>query len=752
MTFNRRKFIRKATEGSIGITLSGALPLLYVKNSLIDKGSIGISAAFIGEQSVKGTKFDWLDHARIFIIDGFTYPLTPKIEFDAERLAETMVDMYANVLRIATSGFCDWMIPGTEFKVANDLGNRDILAECIAACKPRGIKVVPYLRTGGPIQTGSMKPEWARIESPRGDIKSYWDLGVKASTFCWNTPYRQAFYDYVKILVSKYDIDGMYFDAWGGYGFGKQICYCEGCKKRFKEFSKEDLPYKEKSDEYTSEELKILDRYREWCQEELFETFSETNRIIKSYKDIPLINNINNPESFSNRSPKNMRVINETNAFLYERGKSMIERAEGISVATAHGFIVWPYIGTYDPFPRIPHFKYELVQEIFTTIAFGGSPILYHTYFFVDHPKSRELIKEAFKIIDENNESYKGFRSDEFCAVIWNNTDPVGHPVSGYLWSVNARLSSLGSFSACIKNHIQTTSLLKQDLESIELISKYKVIYLPDICNLTDKQITNIKSFVENGGGLVITYSTSLYDENGNRRSDFALGDLARIRYHKPDERMSQRMNEHSTFGSVWDLYLRTRPGQEVIKSPLSDGLIPTHVYETVDVLPGGTIIADLVSGHEKDPIAPGLIVSHYGKGKVAYISSAMGAMYLQTGIKEFSDFLMDVIDYVSPDGLPYEIEAPHSTLITNMTVNGNKRVFHLINWTGSQSEKMWQNIYHIPAIENVTIKFKIPTGKKIKKVTSFIPIDFSQIQMKNVLHISLPRVEKYQGIVIELG
>ncbi len=90
-----------------------------------------------------------------------------------------------------------------------------------------------------------------------------------------------------------------------------------------------------------------------------------------------------------------MRIINETDAFLYERGKSIIERAEGVSVATAHGFTVWPYVGTYDPFPRIPHFKYELGQEIFTSVVFGGSPILYHTYFFVDHPESRGPCKRS---------------------------------------------------------------------------------------------------------------------------------------------------------------------------------------------------------------------------------------------------------------------------------------------------------------------------------------------------------------------
>jgi hypothetical protein len=713
--------------------------------------TIVAATSIVLAQTVKERNNDWIKHGRIFIVDGYNYPLCPSLELNAEKLAETMVDMHANVLRIATSGHCGWMIPGTAFEVSPDLGNRDILSECITACKKRGIRVVAYMNTTHTQKTSAIKQEWAQKISPSGNSLSRMSMGEMVTPICWNTPYRQAFYDLIKTVVSKYDIDGIYFDTWRSfYFFGgrERICYCEGCQKGFKEATGLDLPYREDNEKYSSSELNIFNRYREWCKEELFEVFSETKRIIKSYKDIPLIYNIGNPTAIEN---EDSRIVMGSDAFLYERGRSMIERAEGVSLATAHGLAVWPYVGTYDPSPRIPHYKYELGQEIFTSVAFGGSPILYHTYFFVGHPEGRGIVKDAFKILDDNDKFIKGFSSEKFCAVVWSNTDPPGHAAGGSLWNTDARLNSLGSFSACINNHIQTTSLLKQDLDNFDVINKYKVLFLPDICYLSDKQIKNITKFVENGGGLVMTYATSLYDENGIKRTDFALADLAKIKYHKPDNILSEKIARNLNFGSGWDMYLKTREGQEVIKSPLADGLIPSHLYETVDVITGGKIIADIVAGSDNHPIVPGLVVSRFGKGKVAYISAATGAMFMQTGIKEYSDFLKDVIKYVSPDEVSYEIEAPPSTLITNMTVNGNRRVIHLINWTGSQSERMWQNIYYIPPIENIIIRFKIPGGKKIKNVSSFVPAELSQKQEKNILTITLPKVDKYQGIVIEM-
>ena len=85
------------------------------------------------------------------------------------------------------------------------------------------------------------------------------------------------------------------------------------------------------------------------------------------------------------------------------------------------------------------------------------------------------------------------------------------------------------------------------------------------------------------------------------------------------------------------------------------------------------------------------------------------------------------------------------------MTIDGDKRVFHFVTWTGSQNENMWQNVYYIPTIENVTIQFRIPEGKKIKNISSFVPVKLSNEQDKDILHINIPYIEKYQGIVIEL-
>ena len=158
------------------------------------------------------------------------------------------------------------------------------------------------------------------------------------------------------------------------------------------------------------------------------------------------------------------QIVEESDAFLYEMSKSMLERAEGTSLAVSHGLAVWPYSDAYHGYPRIPVYRFGQQQHLVATMAFGGSPTLYHTYMFVDRPDSRGPVREAFQVFDRNRPWVEGFRPEPFCAVVWNDRDPPGHAGDAWLWKTNARLCTSGAFATCLDQHLQVTSLLQDDL------------------------------------------------------------------------------------------------------------------------------------------------------------------------------------------------------------------------------------------------------------------------------------------------
>ncbi len=695
-------------------------------------------------------EFRWLNTARIFLIDAYQPPFAPKLEFDAEKLAQTMQEMHVNVVRMSTMGKYA-TIQGIRFSTHPDQGKRDLLSEMIAAAKPRGIKVIPYISTGHKLAWSIVTrdyPGYAQRTKPGGGpAVDHMYVGENMGAVCWNTSYRQAYFDYVTHVVRDYDIDGIYFDSWMPFYFwqGKQVCYCKGCVEGFKKATGLDLPWHEKDSDYTDADLKAIDSYHQWYREELIGVLREVRRIVKSYKDIPLIYNINNPEKIVREDP---RVIAAMDAFLYERGESMLERAEGVSLAKTLGIKVMPYIGGYDNWPRLAGNKLDAQQEIFTTLMFGGAPIISQPYPFIDDTVNRKFVSWPFSIIGNNEELFSSVTSVPYAAVIYDFYDPPGHARENWWWKADVRSSTLGAFAACLYGHVQVTSAMRALLDDPGKLSRYSVVYLADNVYLTDNQISNLRQFVLNGGGLIVSYATSLYNREGERQAAFALRDLIRVR---PIPLPEPLQTYQAMIGGPNDLYYLKRE-DAAIPGPEWDGrLVPLWYYEPVEVLKGGKVIMDIVTGDDRRPVLPGIVLSEAGKGKIIYSCSSLESLYYSNGNPILKDLILSLIQGVSATPAPYTVDAP-ATMITNLSVSGNKYLFQMTDWTGNKFEKTHVIEDYIAPVKDVTVRFPVPSGARVEKVRSLTGHPLTSGTSDGVLNISLPEADAWEGIEITLN
>ena len=56
--------------------------------------------------------------------------------------------------------------------------------------------------------------------------------------------------------------------------------------------------------------------------------------------------------------------------------------------------------------------------------------------------------------------------------------------------------------------------------------AQFSLLVLPNLALITKEQVAAIRRFVDRGGSLVATGDTSLFDEMGDPRSDYALSDI----------------------------------------------------------------------------------------------------------------------------------------------------------------------------------------------------------------------------------
>jgi hypothetical protein len=705
-------------------------------------------------RAVEPSKFDWVGTARAFLIGAYQPPFAPKLEFDAEAVAETMADMHVNTIRMTTMGKYA-TIQAVRFPTHPDQGDRDLLAEMIAACKPRKIRVVPYISTGHKLAWSTVTkhyPEYAHRSSPNGGpIRDHMFVGEDHGTVCWMTPYRQAYMDLVKHVVCDYEIDGMYFDKWVPFYFWPepQLCYCDGCRKGFRRATGLEIPWRANHKGYSKHELTVIDKYHRWYKAEYIKIIQEVQHLVKSNKDIPLIYNINNPERIANEDPC---IILAMDAFLYERGNTMLERAEGVSLARAEGLDIWPYVGVYNNWPRVCYYGVNYQQQIFTNAMFGGGSIIAQPTGYLYHEDNRKYVRYAFSILEKNQKDFSGLENYPYVAVAYAFSNPPGHTQSSHWWKTDSRTATLGAFAACIYRHLQTSSIHEKILDRPNELSRYKVIYLADNTNLSEQRIENIKQFVKQGGGLITSYATSLYNRKGEHLESFGLETLIRVKPRDQDEALKEMVRYYSVMtGGPDDLYLLTRSDSNRILGDCWKGrLVPLWFYEPVEVLQGATVLMDIVAGDGNRRLFPGVVFSKYGKGRVIYLSSSIESLFLQDNQSILGDLIKRLVKIVAPEPPPYSMEAP-SSLISNLTVKEDHWVLHMMNWTGNKFERNRLSEYYLAPVEDVQVCLRIPDGKTIEKISLLVDGKFNAKNRGHFLKLSFPRIEAYQAVSIEL-
>jgi hypothetical protein len=64
-------------------------------------------------------------------------------------------------------------------------------------------------------------------------------------------------------------------------------------------------------------------------------------------------------------------------------------------------------------------------------------------------------------------------------------------------------------------------------------LSPYQLVILPDQAALSDAEMDSLRVYVRDGGALLASGCSSLWDENGRRRADFGLADVFGVEYQR---------------------------------------------------------------------------------------------------------------------------------------------------------------------------------------------------------------------------
>ncbi|MEW6155865.1 MAG: beta-galactosidase trimerization domain-containing protein [Verrucomicrobiota bacterium] len=407
------------------------------------------------------------------------------------------------------------------------LGDRDPFGDLVKGCRALGMIVIARTDPHATYDdVAEAHPDWIAVNS-QGQKRRHW-----ASPEMWVTcglgPYNFEFMTEVKKeIMSRYQVDGIFINRWDGSG----MCYCEHCRRNFREASGNELPRTNNPQDPARR------AYIVWHQQRLFDLWRLWDKVVRQINpDSCVIPNTGGGAL----SSLDMQKIGELAPTLMADRQAR----RGLTPPWANGkngkefrstMGGKPVVGIFSVGVEEPYRWKDSVQseaEIRLWVAEGTANGLrpWFTKFsgVLHDPRWLKVVENIYRW---HHRWEKYLRNEAPLARV----GLVYSQQSAWFYGgdqARAKLEdhALGFYQALIEARIPF-EMVHDRLLDLDRIRHFKTLILPNIAALSTAQCDQLRAFVRHGGSLVATYETSLYDEWGVRREDFGLGDLFGVKW-----------------------------------------------------------------------------------------------------------------------------------------------------------------------------------------------------------------------------
>ena len=254
-----------------------------------------------------------------------------------------------------------------------------------------------------------------------------------------------------------------------------------------------------------------------------------------------------------------------------------------------------------------------------------------------------------------------------------------------------------GAFRCGLEDHLPLNLVNDWDLNS-EALQRYAVLVLANAAALSDAQVDAVREYVRGGGGLVATGETSLFDEIGRPRRDFALADVLGVSYQGRPKSAQKRPELDANFAiTVDEAYWKQRTGvatltwsnHPLVGDPTLRQLVPHN-----SVTFRGPLVR-VNEPKEADSVAvrmipegtsaslPATIVRTFGKGRVVYFAAGVDAALWSYAYPYQRRLLVRALEWAARLSAPISVKAPmcvQATYFRQTDKDGQRMVVHLFN------------------------------------------------------------------------
>ncbi len=660
---------------------------------------------------------------------------------------------------------------------AQFLGDRDLFGDLLRAARQDGIVVFARMDSNGAgDEMYKAHPDWFTRNAAGRPYPRDNALNMP----CVNGPYyREHIPAILKEIAAKYKPEGFTDNSWSGLSRAN-ICFCDNCRDRFRKSSGFDLPTRPDWND------RVYRAWIEWSYAsrlEIWDLFNKTAREAGGSECL-WVGMIGGSIAGAASEFRDYRAIcRRTEMIMLDnqrRADTTGFQANGQTGKLVHGLLGWDKLAPesfalYQTYGGTFRLSMRPEPEVRLWALEGFAAGIQPWWHYVNaYHEDRRMYDTPVAMADwyAKHESYLVQREPiATVAIVYSqrNHDFFGRDDSDLIVSQPQR----GFMQALTRARIPYVLVHADDLD--RLSSGVTVLILPNLGSMTEAQVAAIRAFATHGKGIVASGATSLCDEWGEPRPDFALADLFDVSLppsHPLRDAASRRQaainNEQTYLRLSPELRAKNAGPHTASEPPVTGGRHPgLKGFDRTDILAYGGSLASVLVGTNAQvlltyvpprPAFPpeavwlredhtdiaGLVVNERPDGtRVAYLAADLDRRYARDNISDTGTLLANIVRWAANDDIPLSVEGS-GLLDCHVYQQANRTILHIVNLT---NEGTWRG----PADELIPvgpIRVGVPRGSRVRSLVTERTLHVSIA--RDSASVEIPRIFAHEVLVIE--
>lgn len=586
-------------------------------------------------------------------------------------------------------------------------------------------------------------PDWIAVTAD-GKQRRHW-ANPELWVTCALGPYNFEFMTKVhNEIMERYQPDGIFSNRWAGHG----ICYCEHCKRNFKESTGLELP--RSADRFDP----VYQKYSEWNTGRLKELWILWDSVIRKQKSTSRFIPNGFPDKvvtgnlsdivFTDHQARSGVIPPWSNARVAK------ELRASIGMKPLGGIFSVGFEEQYRWKDSVQS-EAEIRVWVAEGVANGMRPWFTKFSGVLYDRRWLNTVDKIYQVLYRNEKYLRNVFPMARVGLVFSEQNPN---YGNKAWQQRSGDHSSGMYHALLENRIPF-EMVNTRLLDPEHLKPFRLLVLPNIATLSDVQCSQLRNFVAAGGSLVATFETSLYDEKGNPRNDFGLGDLFGASWDNgvegPMQNSYLRLKSdpvtdkfHPVLKDLEDAYRIINTIHQVKVIPKSHFPAPVTLIPTYPDLP----MEDVYPRKPETNIRE-LYLNDTGKGRVAYFPGDIDRTFWQIMSADHGKLLRNTVIWALNEDPPVEVNG-QGVMDVTLWRQANSMSVHLVNLTNPMMMKgPFREL--IPVDAGVSIR--IPAGMKAGGVRLLVRDQMADIEVvDNIIRLNVPQIADHEIIGIDLA